>query len=102
MSTALGSVGNLAQAIVVGESPRKNINEIAGTSNETLNNNEDYESEGHYATVNETLIAESRDQIKGEEDKESVESPPVEAIYAKVNKNQKLQVCSVGLFNLYA
>ncbi|XP_028392179.1 centrosomal protein of 89 kDa-like [Dendronephthya gigantea] len=90
LSTALGSVGNLAQAIVVGESPRRSMNENAGTSNETLDMNEDYESEGHYATVDDALVAERRGQIV-DKDKESAENPPVEPIYAKVNKNRKSQ-----------
>ena len=87
LSAALGSVGNLAQAIVV-QGSRENINENAGTSNETLEHSEDYESEGHYAIVDENILQGRKDQS----DEIETTRPPVEAIYAKVNKNRKSQV----------
>ena len=89
LSTALGSVGNLAQAIVVAEGSKENINENGGASNETLDNGEDYESEGHYAVVDEHIVQGRKDQ-SGEVEMNLNNS--VEAIYAKVNKNRKTQV----------
>jgi hypothetical protein len=91
----LGSVGNLAQAVVVAESSKESINENNGLSNETFDNvnDEDYESEGHYAVVDEQILQEHSNQ-RGEDKNNSNNS--VEAIYAKVNKDRKTlpQVCT--------
>jgi hypothetical protein len=90
----LGSVGNLAQAVVVAEGLREDINENAGTSNEALDDCEDYESDGHYAVVDESILRGRKSQ-SGDNDYNSTNvarTPPVEAIYSKVNKKRKPQV----------
>lgn len=94
LSTALGSVGNLAQAIVVAERPPETVNENAGTSNEVLENNEeDYESEGHYAIVDDNILHGRKNRNEDNENhKNDADKPQVEAIYAKVNKKRKPQV----------
>ena len=94
LSTALGSVGNLAQAIVVAESPQEPTNENAGTSHERVGyNEEEYESEGHYAIVDDNVLHGRESQSGANEaDKNDKDKPQVEAIYAKVNKKRKPQV----------
>ena len=91
----MGSVGNLAQAIVVAEGSQEAVNENAGTSNEVLEyNEEDYESEGHYAIVDDNMLHGHKNQNEDDEnDKNNADKPQVEAIYAKVNKKRKPQVC---------
>ena len=91
----MGSIGNLAQAIVVAEASQEAVNENAGTSNEVLEyNEEDYESEGHYAIVDDNVLHGRKNQNEDDEnDKNNADKPQVEAIYAKVNKKRKPQVC---------
>ncbi len=89
----MGSVGNLAQTVIVAESSREKINENAGTSNETLDNDEDYESEGHYEVVDKNRLGDQESQNADDvKNTNNPGQPPVEPIYAKVNKNRKLQV----------
>lgn len=97
LSTVLGSIGNLAQAVVVADGEQLNAN--AGTiSNEALQEiaeDDDYESEGHYAIVDENILNGTQDENIAENNNNTskvLEKTPVEAIYAKVNKNRKPQV----------
>ena len=90
----MGSVGNLAQAIVVAESPQEATNENAGTSRERVGyNEEEYESEGHYAIVDDNVLHGRENQSGANEVDRNKDKPQVEAIYAKVNKKRKPQVC---------
>ena len=55
-----------------------------------MDNYEDYESEGHYEIVDETIINGNKDEERAETI-DNPDGPPVQPIYATVNKKKKQQ-----------
>lgn len=90
----MGSVGNIAQTFVVAHGSREEINENAGASRGAQEEREDYESEGHYVVVDENILngIKERNEENSRDNREAQDKPPVEVIYATVNKNRKPRV----------
>ena len=108
LSTALGSVGNLAQAVVVGHTARPggDLGTTANTSSAKHEESEGYETEGNYAEVDETILknlssSRGKETVEGQYEGPKLAGTKEEVIYATVNKRRKPQVGCLQLILCY-
>ena len=100
--TALGSVGNIAQAVVVGSSPREEFEKTADSSSDEYSS-EDESDDPHYAKVDNSSrkkIPSHSELSEGNDGEENGHSGKIneEVVYATVNKRRKPQVLFVVLY----